>query len=239
VRAPLGLVLLAACAAPPPPGPPDFAIVEADEAAAHSDWAQARRALEEAAFDRPDDPVVALRLARMELEAFAEVDRAQRRYERLPRELRARALHGLGRCALWRGDEEHALALFRDSLREKPTTACAKDLALRLLARGEPADEALDLVVALSGDTLRSRLLLAAAGRAPRPERLPEGWTYALERARLVPLEAARAEVDLYLERACATEAAREAMARVLALDPALRRPSAEGRNPPSPPAVK
>ena len=79
-----------------------------------------------------------------------------------------------------------------------------------------------------SGATLRSKLLLAAAGRLPAPARLPEGWPYALERARLKPLDEARAEVDLYLDRATATPAAREAMARVLAGDPALCRNRAQ-----------
>jgi hypothetical protein len=208
-------------------------IAGADEAAARSDWPAARVALERASLDYPRDPVVLLRLAWIDLEAFGEVQRAQERYERLPREYRAHALHGLGRCALWRGDEERALAFFRDSLASAPTAPCARDLALRLLARGEPTGDALDLVESTSGGALRSRLLLAAAGRAPAPPRLPDGWTYALERARLKPLPEARPEVDLYLERACATAAAREAMKRVLEGDPALC------RNPPRGPAVR
>jgi hypothetical protein len=184
-------------------------------------------------LDYPDDPAVSLRLARVELEAFGEVARAEERYARLPDGFRDHALHGLGRCALWRGDEEHALDLFRESLASKPTAACARDLAVRLMARGEPADEALDLVERTSGGTLRSRLLLAAAGRLPPPPRLPEEWTYALERARLKPLPEARAEVDLYLGRACATDGAREKMARVLDGDFALC------RNPARAPAVR
>ncbi len=226
------LVALAACKTPPEAAPAAV-LADSDGAAVRSDWSGARAALERASLDYPDDPALSLRLARIDLEAFGEIARAQGRYERLPPDLRARALHGLGRCALWRGDEEHALDLFRESLASKPTAACARDLALRLLARGEPADEALDLVVATSGETLRSRLLLAAAGRLPPPPRLPEGWTYALERARLKPLPEARVEVDLYLGRACSTDGAREAMARVLEGDFALR------RNPALPPAVR
>lgn len=212
-----------------PRSPPDL-VAAADEQATRSDWTGARRTLEETALDYPDDPVVALRLARIDLEAFGDIEAAETRYERLPREMRARALHGLGRCALWRGDEERALDLFRESLASKPTAACARDLAIRLLARGEPSGEALDLVEKTSGETLRSKLLLAAAGRLPRPEKLPEGWTYALERARLEPLAEARVEVDLYLGRACATAGAKEAMAKVLAGDLALcRNPSQAG----------
>jgi tetratricopeptide (TPR) repeat protein len=233
VRASLPLLLLLTACKSPPEAAPQSVIGAADEAGTRSDWPAARAALERASLDYPDDPVLLLRLARIDLEAFGDVERAQERYERLPREYRAHALHGLGRCALWRGDEERALACFRDSLATKPTAACARDLALRLLARGEPAADALDLVESTSGDTLRSRLLLAAAGRLPVPPRLPEGWTFALERARLKPLPEARPEVDLHLDRACATPAAREAMDRVLAGDPALC------RNPARAPAVR
>lgn len=217
------LAALAACKTPPEAAPASV-LADADGAGVRSDWHAARAALERASLDYPDDPVVSLRLARVELEAFGEVARAEERYERLPPGQRAHALHGLGRCALWQGDEAHALDLFRESLASKPTAACARDLAVRLMARGEPANEALDLVERTSGGTLRSRLLLAAAGRLPPPPRLPDGWTYALERARLKPLPEARGEVDLYLDGACATPAAREAMARVLEGDFALRR---------------
>ena len=229
------LVLLAALGACKslPPAAPAAAIADADGAAERSDWPAARASLERVSIDYPDDPVVSLRIARIDLEAFGDIARAEARYERLPEDLKARALHGLGRCALWRGDEEHALDLFRESLAERPTADCARDLAVRLLARGEPADEALDLVEETSGGTLRSRLLLGAAGRLPPPPRLPEGWTYALERARLKPLPDARGEVDLYLGRACATDGAREAMARVLEGDFALC------RNPARAPAVR
>jgi tetratricopeptide (TPR) repeat protein len=229
VRIRLALLLLLPACKTPPEAAPQSLIAPSDEAATRSDWALARAELERASLDYPEDPVLILRLARIDLEAYGDVDRAQARYERLPRKQRARALHGLGRCALWRGDEARALALFRESLAEEPTADCARDLALRLLARGDPAGDALDLVEETSGATLRSKLLLAAAGRLPAPARLPEGWTYALERARLKPLDEARAEVDLYLDRATATPAAREAMARVLAGDPALCRNRAQG----------
>lgn len=224
VRGILLLAALSACASPPEAAPA-AAIADADGQAERSDWPAARAALERIQLDYPDDPVVILRAARIDLEAFGDVGRAQARYERLPKEMKARALHGLGRCALWKGDEEQALHLFRESLAEKPTADCAKDLAIRLLARGEPAGDALDIVEEISGNTLRSRLLLAAAGRVPAPSRLPAEWSYALERARLKPLPEARAEVDLYLGKACATAEAREAMARVLQGDLALRRP--------------
>jgi len=226
VRATLLSLLLAACSSAPPASGKAMALVgQADEAASASDWPTARRLLEEASLESPGDAVVALRLARVQLEAFGDVEAADALYFRLLPAQRARALHGLGRCALWKGDEERALELWRKSLEERPTADCARDLAVRLMARGEPAGDVLDLVVEVSGQTLRSRLLLAAAGRLPRPERLPEGWTYALERARLLPLGAdAAREVDLYLAHACATPGAREMMGRVLAGDFALRR---------------
>jgi hypothetical protein len=224
----LAALLFAACASrePPPSAPPDL-VARADEAAVRSDWITARRAFEEIAIDYPEDPTVTLRLARIQLEAFGDIRGAEALLERMDRRFRARSLHGLGRCALWRGDEERALDLFRESLKAKPAAECARDLAIRLLARGDPAGDALDVVEALSGATLRSSLLLAAAGRRPAPDPLPGGWAYALERARLRPLPEARREVALYLDRACATVAAREAMARVLEGDLALRRPSA------------
>jgi len=233
MRVRLALLLALAACKTPPEGAPQSLIGPADEAATRSDWAEARAALERAQLDYPDDPVLILRLAWIDLEAYGDVPRAEEHYQRLMKTQRARALHGLGRCALWRGEEDQALDLFRASLAKTPTADCARDLALRLLARGEPAEEALDLVLSTSGNTLRSRLLLAAAGRLPAPAQLPEGWTYALERARLKPLPEARAEVDLYLDHACATPAAREAMGRVLAGDPALC------RNPARAPAVR
>jgi len=233
MRASLALLLALAACKTHPEAAPQSLIGPADEAATRSDWAAARGDFERALLDYPDDPVLILRLAWIDLEAFGDVQAAEERYQRLMKAQRALALHGLGRCALWRGDEDRALALFRESLAKEPTPQCARDLALRLLARGEPATDALDLVASTSGNTLRSRLLLAAAGRLPAPARLPEGWTYALERARLQPLPEARVEVDLYLDRACATPAAREAMARVLAGDPALC------RNPARAPAVR
>jgi len=233
MRRALALVLLLAACARPAPVPSGSFVAQADEEAYRADWDAARKTLEQGALMHPRDPVIALRLARLELEAFGDVLAAEAIYDRLPEELRARALHGRGRCALWRGDETRAIELFRSSLAVSATNACARDLALRLLARGEPADEALRLVEATSGGTLRSELLLAAAGWRPRPARLPEGWNFALERARLKPLPEAADEVDLYLRHACATPEAREAMRRVLEGDPALR------RNPDWPAGVK
>jgi Tfp pilus assembly protein PilF len=226
MRAPLWLALVAACSTPAPQRAPDVAIVmrRAAEAYAVPDWPAAREALEEAALLAPGDLDVNLRLAETLLKAFGEIDAARRVYWRVREASHARALHGLGLCALWEGDEERALQLFQASLDESPTAACARDLAVRLLARGEDAGDALDLVERTSGNTVRSGMLLAAAGRRPRPATPPEGWSLGLERARLAPPGEAPAEVAAYIRAACANPRAQELMRGVLSGDFALQR---------------
>ncbi|MHC4972983.1 MAG: tetratricopeptide repeat protein [Planctomycetota bacterium] len=220
------LVLLAACATPTASRPPEVDVLlrRAADAVAAPDWPAARGALEEAAHLAPADLDVNLRLAETLLKAYGEIDAARRLYWRVRHTSRARALHGLGLCALWEADEERALQLFEASLAERPTAACARDLAVRRLARGTDAGEALAQVEKTSGNTVRSGLLLAAAGRRPRPATLPEGWTYGLERARLAPLAEAPAEVSRYVSAACATPRARQLMEAVLEGDFALQR---------------
>jgi len=224
MRGSLLALLLAACASSQGTREATTLLRKAAEAREIPDWPVVRLALEEAALLDPDDPEVRLLLAETLLEAYAEIDRARALYWGLRETSRARALHGLGRCALWDGDEDRALALFEESLVVGPTAACARDLAVRRLARGDDAGPALDAVERISRGTLRSRLLLAAAGRAPRPERLPQEWHYGLERARLAPPEQARTEVEAYVAEAAATFAARDRLREVLAGDFALRR---------------
>jgi tetratricopeptide (TPR) repeat protein len=226
MRAPLWLALVAACSSPMPARSPevDTLMRRAAEAVAGPDWPAARRALEEAALLAPDDADVNLRLAETLLKAYGEIDAARRVYWRVRQTSRARVLHGLGLCALWEGDEERALQLFSASLAERPTAACARDLAVRQLARGEDAGDALDLVEKVSGNTVRSGMLLAAAGRRPRPATPPQGWAYGLERARLGPLAEAPAEVAAYVRAACATPRARQLMEAVLQGDFSLLR---------------
>jgi Tfp pilus assembly protein PilF len=226
MRAPLWIVLLAACAAPVPERSEDVAILlrRAAEAAAVPDWPATRKALEEAVLLAPGDLDANLRLAETLLMAYGEIPAARRLYWRVRETSHARALHGLGLCALWEGDEERALQLFQASLDERPTAACARDLAVRLLGRGEDAEDALDEVEKTSGNTLRSDLLLAAAGRRPRPQVAPEGWSFGLERARLAPPAEAAAEVAAYVRVAGATPRARELMRAALQGDLALQR---------------
>ena len=226
-RATVALLLAAACTTPPTRKQQreTFRLVQqADSSIAASDWTTARRTLEQAALDDPRSAVVTLRLAHIQLEAFGEIDAAEALYWSLNDRFPERTLYGLALCALWRGDEARAIELMRESLKKEPTANCARALAVRLLGRGEEAAEVLDVVDEISGETARSKLLLAAAGRAPRPLRLPEGWSWALERARLLPLEEARAEVDAYLDAACATPEAKRLTRRVLEGDFALRR---------------
>ncbi|MHC4135482.1 MAG: hypothetical protein ACYS0K_10895 [Planctomycetota bacterium] len=226
MRVPLWLALVAACSIPAPSRAPDVAILmrRAAAALAEPDWPAARRALEEAALLAPADLDVNLRLAETLLKAYGEIDAARRIYWRVRHASRARALHGLGLCALWEGDEERALQLFQASLAEYPTAACARDLAVRQLAWGTDAKDALDQVEKTSGNTVRSGMLLAAAGRRPRPATTPEGWAYGLVRARLGPLAEAPAEVSAYVRAACATPRARQLMEAVLQGDFALQR---------------
>jgi len=226
MRAPLWLALVAACSSPMPARSPevDTLMRRAAEAVVEPDWPAARRALEEAALLAPDDSDVNLRLAETLLKAYGEIDAARRVYWRVRQASRARVLHGLGLCALWEGDEERALQLFSASLAERPTAACARDLAVRQLARGEDAGDALDSVERLSGNTVRSGMLLAAAGRRPRPATPPQGWAYGLERARLGSLAEAPAEVAAYVRAACATPRARQLMEVVLQGDFSLLR---------------
>ena len=227
MRAPLWLALVAACSTPPVPRrAPDVAIVmhRAADAVAEPDWPAARAALEEAALLAPGDLDVNLRLAETLLKAFGEIDAARRLYWTVRQASHARALHGLGLCALWEGDEERALQLFQASLDEYPTAACARDLAVRRLARGEDAGGALDQVEKTSGNTVRSGMLLAAAGRRSRPATPPEGWSFGLERARLAPLGEAPTEVAAYVRAACATPRARQLMEAVLQGDFAIQR---------------
>ena len=218
------ILLLAACAATDRPDESGTLLRRANAAARAGDWTAALEALEQASLAEPDDVRVTLRLAETALRAFGDVVRAENLYESLDDEFRARKLHGVGLCALWRGEEERALELWRASIRERPTTAAARDLAARLLARGEPADDALDLVETLSGDTLRSRLLLAAAGRLPAPDRLPATRDFGVERARLLGPGMARREIEEYVEWATATSAAKKAYLAVLEGDLALKR---------------
>lgn len=226
MRAPLCIALLAACATQAPRRAEDVAIVmlRAADAVAKPDWPAARKALEEAVLLAPDDLDANLRLAETLLKAYGEIDAARRLYWKVRYTSHARALHGLGLCALWEGDEERALQLFQASLDERPTAACARDLAVRLLGRGEHAEDALDEVEKTSGNTVRSGLLLAAVGRRPRPEAPPEGWSFGLERARLAPPAEAPAEVAAYVRVAGASPRARELMEAVLDGDFALQR---------------
>jgi hypothetical protein len=197
---------------------------QAEEAEVRADWPAARGALEAALQAAPRDLDTTLRLAEVRLKAYGEIEEAERLFWGVRDRSRARALHGAGLCALWRGDEAAALRLFRQSLEERPTAACAVDLAARLLARGDDATAVLDALERVAGQTLRARLLLAAAGRAPAPPSLPQGWAYGLERARLLPPAEAAREVEAYLEKACATPRARDLLREVLRGDWALRR---------------
>jgi len=195
----------------------DICLRRAEEAAQAPDWAGVRAALDDACQVDPRHLDAQLRRAEVLLKAYAEVDAAEECYLGLVPRSRARALHGLALCALWRGDEARALDLMRSSIEERATPDCARDLASRLIAKGDPeAERALGVVERVAGGSLRGDLLLAAAGRRPVPEPLPIGWSYGLERARLLPTAAAAAEVDSFLDSATATPDARAAYARAL-----------------------
>ncbi len=215
----MGAVLLAACRSARP-GDVEICVRRAEEAMQIPDWPAVRAALEDAVQLDPRHVDSNLRLAEIRLKAYGEIDASEECYLRMMPLAPPRALHGLGLCALWRGDEGRALDLMRESIARRATADCARDLAVLLLARGHAdADVALGVVERVAAGSLRGELLLAAAGRRPRPGSLPAGWSYGPERARLLPAPLAGPEIEAYLVKATASAEARRAYPQVLASD--------------------
>jgi len=186
------------------------------------DWAKTRAYLEEAHLWSPGEPEVSLRLGHLLLSAYADVPRARELFGGCLRRSKARALHGLGLCALAEGDKTRALDLFAESMKAAPTAPCARDRALALLAleRGGEAEAALDEVERISRASVESELLLAAAGRLPAPPAAPPEWSYALARARLAAAQGredqARTELAEHFSKAYASPQAMKLGGRLL-----------------------
>ena len=152
-------------------------------------WGAARRALRRAVLESPENPEPALMLAEVERDAFAEIESARVIYGRwLSTLLRARALHGLGRCAWAEGDRKRAAELFEESLEEDETPECARDAALLYLSLGDEAaaDKHLGLAGKISAQAMRTELLMAAAGKFAMTGPLPAGCLVSRDRQ---PLE--------------------------------------------------
>ena len=199
-------------------------------AEAKPDWPVARTALRNAALLAPNDAEINLSYASCLLFAYGEVESARRIYGGMLRRSRARALHGLGWCSLVEGDAERALELWTESLGVSRTVDCSRDTAVLLLdlGREEEADKALELVERISRQSIRTQMLLAAAGRRRAPAGLPEGWQFALDRARvrmtLKQPESAAADLREHMEKAYFTDRARDFGRRRLQNDFVLRR---------------
>jgi tetratricopeptide (TPR) repeat protein len=231
MRAAVLCVLLAGCKAGlRDPGDARGIYSVARGAEAKPDWPVTRTALRNAALLAPNDAEINLHYASCLLLAYGEVKSARRIYGDMLGRSRARALHGLGWCALVEGDEERALELWKESLGVQQTVDCSHDTAVLLLdlGREDEAQKALELVERISRQSVRTQMLLAAAGRREAPPGLPEGWHFALDRARVRATskqpESAAADLREHLEKAYFTDLAREFGLRRLQNDFALRR---------------
>lgn len=227
---PAALLFLAACASRdvvPPSSMTRDLLHRARGAERRGDRRQARELLEQAHAWAPEDVEAALYLAHVTLDAFGDIERARSLFGSCLRKARHRALHGLGLCALRAGDLDRAEELLRDSMRERPTPACARDLAILLLSKGADATEALDAVENLSFASWESELLLAAAGRVPPPPSPSSDAELALARARLLAIRGdaagALAELSAHFARAYVTPEARGQAASHLSQDFAFR----------------
>jgi len=230
MRAVLPALLFAACAsrdvAPPSSMTRDL-LYRARAAERRGDRREARALLEQAHAWAPEDVEAALYLAHLTLDAYGEIERARELFRRCLRKTRHRALYGLGLCAMRAGDRDRAEELLRDSMRERPTPACARDLAILLLSKGADATEALAAVERLSFASWESELLLAAAGRVPPPPSPSSDPELALARARLLATRGdaagALSELRAHFARAYVTPEARRRAASLLAEDFAFR----------------
>lgn len=187
----------------------DF-LLEASESREEGDWEKTRELLESAVRTDPINLDARLRLAELYLVAYNEPDKARELYIRTRKRSLARALHGLGRCALWEGQESIGRDYLSRSLKEKPSVACAIELAARL----PETQRAKVLDLPLGGR--RWQLFLAACGVGESDVKAPKDRAYALSRARLAEGEEREQELTAIVADACATAEARQAYARYL-----------------------
>jgi len=185
-------------------------LLEAAEAREAGDWDKTRELLEAAVHTDPIDLDARLRLADLYLVAYNEPEKARDLYIRTRKRSLSRALYGLGRCAIWEGQEAVGRDYLQRSLDSKPNVECAIALASRI--SGDERDTVLDLP--LGGR--RWQLFLVACGREEADEKPPVEATYALARARLATGAERERELTAVVADACATTDARHAYARYL-----------------------
>lgn len=183
---------------------------EAIEARKQGDWNKTLELLQEAVRADGIDIGARLELADTYLIAFNEVDKARDIYFTLRKRDRARSFYGLGRCALWEGQEEIGRNYLRQSIDERPTVLAAIDLGARV------GDQERDRLLALPLGGRRWELFRKACGKGDPDVKAPPEESYALARARLATGEEQDAELRAHLADSCANLAAQRAYARYL-----------------------
>ena len=191
---------------------------EATEAEAAGDWDRVLELLEDAVRTDPINLDARLRLADLYLVAYNDPDKARDLYFRASKRSEGRALHGLGRCALWDGEEAVGREYLRRSIAADPTVACAIDLA----ARTTPGEREELLKLQLAGR--RWQLFLKAFDAQQVDVKAPQERSYALARARLATGKERDAQLLAHLADVCADDAAQRAYAQVLLGETLFRR---------------
>jgi len=196
----------------------DEFMLDAAEAREEGDWEETLELLESAVRTDPINLDARLRLADLYLVAYNEPEKARELYIRTRKRSLARALHGLGRCALWECEQSLGIDYLRRSLDEKPTVACAIELAARL-----PQDER-DPILDLPLGGRRWLLFLQACGRPLADVKIPTEKTYTLARARLATGKARERELTALVADSCATASGRQGYAHFLMEESFFRR---------------
>ena len=199
------LVLLAACSTAEKERA-DFV----EQAREEQDWNKRLELLQTAVQTDPIDLDARLMLAEAYLVAFNDPDPARELYLRVGKRSRSKSYRGLGRCALWDGEEEVGRNYLRQALDARADVACAIDLAARVDGR----ERARILGRPLGGR--RWELFRAACGVAELPASVPAEKSYALARARLAHGPDQDRILAAHLADSCADAAAKRAYAQVL-----------------------
>ncbi|MHC4408612.1 MAG: tetratricopeptide repeat protein [Planctomycetota bacterium] len=181
-----------------------------EKAREETDWSKKLELLEMAVKTDGINLDSRLLLAETYLVAFNEPEKARDIYLRVRKRSRPRGFHGLGRCALFEGQEEVGRDYLRQSLEARPSVRCAIDLAARV---GDP-ERARILAMPLGGR--RWEFFRAAQGAASLPEKIPDDPSYALARARMAQGEEQDRVLSAHLADSCANDGAKQAYARFL-----------------------
>ncbi|MEM8883779.1 MAG: tetratricopeptide repeat protein [Planctomycetota bacterium] len=176
----------------------------------NGEWDKALELMQQAVRADGIDIAARIELADTYLIAFNEIDKARDIYFTIGKRNKPRSLYGLGRCALWEGQEEVGRDFLRRSLEERPTVLAAIDLG----ARVGDKERARILALPLGGrrwELFRSAYRQGEGGPNPPPDP-----SYALARARLATGAAQDTELRAHLADSCANLAAQRAYARYL-----------------------